>query len=253
MKAGIRKYTTAGLAVSGMAAEFLFGPHWNSDPRFRLFRCGIDLEPYRSAPSREEARRELGIPADAPVVGHVGQFEARKNHSFLVKVAVEVLKSRPEIRFLMIGDGPLRPQIETMARDLSIEKRVIFAGSRSDVPRLMLSAMDVFAFPSLEEGFGIVLTEAQAAGLRCLASAAVSAEVSVVPGAVEYLPLSKGAEHWAGRLLGILECGSLGRAIALPTLEKSDFDIRQSTTQLTRIYELGSATRRGSTSAVRAG
>ena len=253
MKAGIRKYATAGLAVSGMAAEYLFGPQWRSDPRFRLFRCGIDLEQFRTAPSREEARRELGIPADAPVVGHVGQFAPEKNHAFLLQVAVEVLKSRPEVHFLMVGDGPLRPQIEAMAGELGIEKRVVFTGQRSDVPRSILSAMDVFAFPSVSEGLPISLIEAQAAGLRCLVSDAVTAEASVVPGAVEYLPLSKGATPWAATLLEMLERGLVGREIALRTLEQTDFDIRQSCTELTRMYELGSATRRGMTVGVRAG
>jgi glycosyltransferase involved in cell wall biosynthesis len=237
MRAGIRKYATAGLACSVEAAEFLFGPQWRSDLRFRVFHCGINLEPFRTAPSREKTRRELGIPLHAPVVGHVGLFERRKNHAFLLEVAVEALKLRPEVRFLMVGDGPLRPQIETMAREFGIEKSVVFTGQRSDVPRLMLSAMDVFAFPSIEEGFGIVLTEAQAAGLRCLASDAVPSETGVVPGAVEYLSLSEGAKPWAARLLKMLESGSAERGTALRTLEESDFNIRQSCTELTRMYD----------------
>jgi len=147
----------------------------------------------------------------------------------------------------------LRPQIEAMARDLGIEKRVVFAGSRSDAPRLMLSVMDVFAFPSIAEGFAIVLTEAQAAGLRCLVSDAVTSEASVVPGAVAYLPLSKGATPWAAALLEMLEKGLMGREMALSILEQSDFDIRHSCSELTRMYEPRSATRRGSTSAARAG
>ena len=253
MKAGIRKYTTLGLAVSAEAAEFLFGPQWRSDPRFRLFHCGIDLEPFRTAPSRDEARRELGIPVDAPVVGHVGRFVPEKNHAFLLEAALEVLKSRPEVRFLMVGDGPLRPQIETMARELGIEKSVVFAGQRSDIPRLMLSAMDVFVLPSVSEGLPIVLIEAQAAGLRSLAGDAVSSEAGVIPGAVEYLSLSAGAKYWAVHLLETLESGSVGREIALRTLERSDFNIRQSRTELTRMYELGSGTRRGLTVGVQAG
>jgi hypothetical protein len=75
----------------------------------------------------------------------------------------------------------------------------------------------------------------------------------VVPGAVQCLSLSEGAKHWGVRLLEILEGGSVRRGTALRTLEQSDFNIRQSCTELTRMYELGSATRRGSTSAVRAG
>jgi glycosyltransferase involved in cell wall biosynthesis len=240
MRAGIRKYATAGFACSVVAAKFLFGPQWRSDPRFRVFHYGINLDLFRTAPLGGEARRELGIPADAPVIGHVGLFERRKNHAFLLEVAQQVLRSRPEVRFLMVGDGSLRPQIEAMAWELGIEKNVVFTGQRSDVPRLMLTAMDVFVFPSIEEGFGIVLTEAQAAGLRSLASDAVPSETGVVPGAVEYLALSEGAKPWAVRLLKMLESGSVEREMALRTLEQSDFNIRQSCTELTRMYESAS-------------
>jgi glycosyltransferase involved in cell wall biosynthesis len=239
MRAAIRKYATAGLACSVSASEFLFGPQWRSDPRFRVFHCGINLEPFRTAPSREEARKELGIPVDAPVVGHVGLFERRKNQAFLLQVGREILKTRPEVRFLMVGDGPLRPQIEAMARELGMEKNVVFAGQRSDVPRLMLSAMDAFALPSFEEGLAIVLTEAQAAGLHSLASRAVPAEAGVVPGALEQLSLSEGPKPWAARLLRMLENGRLEREMALGALEQTDFNIQQSCKDLTRMYESG--------------
>jgi glycosyltransferase involved in cell wall biosynthesis len=240
MRTGVRKYATDGLACSIQAAKFLFGPQWRSDPRFRVFHYGIHLDLFRNAPSGGEARRELGIPADAPVIGHVGLFERRKNHAFLLEVAQQVLRSRPEVRFLMVGDGSLRPQIEATARELGIEKNVVFTGQRSDIPRLMLSGMDVFVFPSLEEGFGIVLIEAQAAGLRSLASDAIPSEAAVVPGAVEYLALSEGPKAWAARLLKMLESGTVEREMALRTLEQSDFNIWQSCTELTRMYESAS-------------
>jgi glycosyltransferase involved in cell wall biosynthesis len=247
MKAWIQKYMTAGLAVSAGAAEYMFGPRWRSDPRLRLFYPGMDLEPFRADPLRDETRRELGIPVEAPVVGHVGRFIWKKKHAFLLEVAQEVLKSRPEVRFLLVGDGPLRPHIEAMARELGIEKSVILTGARPDteIPRLMLSAMDVFAFPSFEEGLGRVLVEAQAAGLRALASDAVPSEASVVPGAVEYLSLSCGAKHWAERLLRMIESGRVERSMALRAVEQSDFNIQQSCRELTRMYELCLATRRG--------
>jgi glycosyltransferase involved in cell wall biosynthesis len=237
MRAGIRKYATAGLACSVAAAQFLFGSQWRLDPRIRVFHCGINLEPFRTAPSREEVRSEIGIPIDAPVVGHVGLFEPRKNQAFLLQVAREVLKARPEAWFLMVGDGPSRPQIESMARDLGIEKNVVFAGQRSDVPRLMLSAMDVFAFPSTEEGLAIVLTEAQAAGLRSVASDAIPAEAAVVPGAIEYLPLSEGPKPWVAALLRLLESGRVEREVALHVLEQTDFNLRHSCAELARMYD----------------
>jgi len=170
MKHWIRKYATHGLAASEAAAETLFGTAWRSDARLRIMHCGIDLGPLRQEVSREEVRRELGIPLDARVVGHVGSFRPPKNHAFLLQIAAEVLKMRPDVRFLLVGDGPLRPQIEARARDLGIEKNVIFAGARSDVPRLMLGAMDAFLLPSLWEGLGLVVVEAAASGLPVVAS-----------------------------------------------------------------------------------
>ena len=239
MRAAIWKYATAALACSVEAANFFYGTEWPSDPRFRVFHCGINLEAFRAAPAREEARRELGIPLDAPVVGHVGLFEERKNQAFLLGVGREVLKTRPEVRFLLVGDGPCRPRIEALTRELGMEKNVVFAGLRSDVPRLMLSAMDAFAFPSVEEGLAIVLTEAQAAGLRSVASDAIPLEAGVVPGAVEYIPLSEGPKTWAVSLLRLLKSGPMEREASLRTLEQTDFDMRRSCSELARMYGSG--------------
>jgi glycosyltransferase involved in cell wall biosynthesis len=167
----------------------------------------------------------------------VGLFDPRKNQAFLLQVAREVLKARPEVRFLLVGDGPARPKIEAMARELGIERNVVFTGQRSDVPRLMLAAMDVFALPSIEEGLAIVLTEAQAAGLRSVASDAVPPEAAVIPGTVERLPLSEGPEPWAQCLLRFLERGRVEKEMALRTLEPTDFNIQHSCAELTRMYD----------------
>jgi len=239
MRTAVQKYATAGLACSEAAARFLFGSQWRSDPRFRVLHCGINLDQFRTLPSREETRREFEIPVDAPVVGHVGLFERRKNQAFLLQVGREILKVRPEVRFLLVGDGPMRPKIEAMAREFGLDKNVVFAGQRSDVPRLMLSAMDVFALPSLEEGLAIVLTEAQAAGLHSLASSAVPAEASVVPGGVERLSLSDGPKPWAATLLRLLQSGRLEKQMGLGMIEQTDFNIRRSCSELARIYGEG--------------
>jgi glycosyltransferase involved in cell wall biosynthesis len=236
MKYWIRKYATHGLATSGAAAETLFGTAWGSDARFRILHCGIDLEPFRQEPSREAVRQELGIPLNAPVVGHVGSFRPPKNHAFLLEIAAEVIRRRPEVRFLLVGDGPLRPQIEAVARELGIEKNVIFTGIRADVPRLMLGAMDLFVFPSLWEGLPIAFLEAQAAGLRAVVSEAVPLEAFVLREGVEHVSLSAGAHHWVCRLLKALEQGRYPLAEALAGVARSSFAVENSCRYLAGLY-----------------
>jgi len=236
MRHWIWKYATLGLAASAAAATALFGPDWGSDPRFRVLHCGIDLEPFRQIVTRAEVRRELGIPTDAPVVGHVGRIMPQKNHAFLLDIAAEVVKRRPEVYFLLVGDGPLRPEMEAKGRGLGIEKNVIFAGTRSDVPRLMLGAMDVFVFPSLWEGLPVSLLEAQTAGLRCVCSDAVPPEAAVVPDVVRYVRLSAGAGEWAAVVLRTLEYGRLREAGALEVIAKGDFNVQKSCQDLIGLY-----------------
>jgi len=232
----IRKYATYGLAASAPAAAALFGPDWQSDPRFRVLYCGIDLEPFRQEVSREAVRQELGIPKDAPVVGHVGRFTPQKNHAFLLDIAAEVVKRRPEVRFLLVGEGPLRPAMEAKAHNLRIEKKVVFTGTRADVPRLMLGAMDVLILPSLWEGLPVSLLEAQAAGLRCVCSDAVPPEAAVVPDVVRYVRLSAGAGEWAAVVLRTLEYGRLREAGALEVIAKGDFNVQKSCQDLIGLY-----------------
>jgi glycosyltransferase involved in cell wall biosynthesis len=234
----IRKYATYGLAASAPAAAALFGPDWQSDPRFRVLYCGIDLEPFRQEVSREAVRQELGIPKDAPVVGHVGRFMPQKNHAFLLQIAAEVLKMRPDVRFLLIGEGPLRPAMEAKGRELGIAGNVIFAGTRSDVPRLMLGAMDAFVLPSRWEGLGLVVVEGQAAGLRCVVSDAVPSDAAIVPGMVTCLPLNRGVVPWVEVLLRYLDTPTRSPLAALQAVAATDFDIERSARRLLSLYDL---------------
>jgi glycosyltransferase involved in cell wall biosynthesis len=223
MKSWLDRYTTHGFAVSTTAATNLFGEKWHTDRRFSVLHYRIDLKPFQEPIDWEGARKELEIPMDALVVGHVGRFDAPKNQRFLLEVAREVLKTRRDVHFLFVGDGPLRVEIQERARVLGLSGRTHFPGIRTDVPRLMRAAMDVFVFPSLWEGLPLVMIEAQAAGLRCIVSDAVTKEVSILPEQVQRLPLSAGAETWAAETVHALEGKSIVRDSALQAVAQTDF------------------------------
>jgi glycosyltransferase involved in cell wall biosynthesis len=231
----IDRHATLGLACSRVAAQSLFGDRWESDDRWKLLYCGIDPSPFAGPPDVESTRAGLGIPPTAPVVGHVGRFVAAKNHAFLVDLIAECVRQRPEVRFLLVGEGPLRPTIQRMVADRGLSQNVVFTGARSDVPRLMLSAMDMFVFPSLWEGLGIVLLEAQAAGLPILVADCVPDEFNIGLAQIERLRLTDGPGCWGRQILQMLDRKPDRRA-ALNALSQSPYTIENSAETLHELY-----------------
>lgn len=235
----IFRYATLGLGCSRDALANLFGSTWETDPRWRVLYYGIDLTPFQDFVNPIAVRTELGIPADAFVVGHVGRFDEQKNHKFLVEIAAEVAKREPKMRLLLVGDGPLRPGIEQKVAQLGLTDRLIFAGIRSDTPRLMLGAMDLFLFPSLHEGLPLVLLEAQAAMLPCIFSNAITEEVEIAKPLMQRICLSQPASAWADAILAARDSSSAikyTKALNLNKMEQSPFNITTGTESLTKLY-----------------
>ncbi len=133
---------------------------------------------------------------------------------------------------LLIGDGPLLPEIKQKAQKLGIADSVIFLGNRDDVGGL-LSAMDIFVFPSTNEGLGIVAIEAQASGLPSLVSDALPSEVKVTD-LLAYAPLNKGPGYWASHILQYPT--DKDRHKACLTLKKAGYDIDESAKWLMDFY-----------------
>lgn len=237
MKKMINTCATHGIAASSLAAEDLFGMDWERDQRWKVLHCGIDLEPFKKVVDRAKIRRELGIPTDAFVVGHVGRFVEQKNHSFLLDIAANVIKSSKDVYFLLVGDGPLRPAMEQKAKVLNIKDKVIFTGVRQDVPDLMLGAFDLILFPSLHEGLGIVLIEAQAAGLHCILSDVIPKEVDICKDLITRLNLTLPITLWADNILRMkYQIYRTKRNKYLDILERSPFNIVNITNRLLEIY-----------------
>lgn len=231
----IRQHATHLLAVGHGAARALFGPGFAGDPRYRLFACGVDFSRFAAPVDRPALRRALGLPVDAKVIGNVGRLEAQKNHELLL----EVLAHAPELHAVIVGDGALRASLRSMARRLGVEPRVVWAGARTDVEKI-LPALDAFVFPSRFEGLGLAALEAQACGLPCIVSEAVPAEVAIVPELVRHLPVEAGAAFWAEEILRTLDAPRpVGAAEALRALRQSRHDVDVSAHALELLYLAG--------------
>jgi len=150
------------------------------DPaRIEVIRSGIDPRPFDPAYPSVEARREFGIAEKSPVVGCVAHFADHKGHRYLVEAAARVAAAVPDIRFLLVGDGELRPQIELQIKELKLERQIILTGFRNDIPRL-LAAMDIVVLSSHLEGLGTSLLDAMA-----MARPVVATRVGGIPEMVE--------------------------------------------------------------------
>lgn len=239
MEYWVRRHATTELACSELAAAALFGPTWEQNQRLRLLYYGIDLAPFRAPVDPAACRAELGLPPDARVIGHVGRFVPQKNHTFLIEIAAETVRREQRARFLLVGDGPLRPDIERRAQVAGLGDHVVFAGLRPDVPRLLRGSMDVFLMPSLHEGLPVAGLEAQAAGLPLVLADTITTELDVLPELTRRLSLNAAESVWADAVLTMLaQRPSITPAEALAQIEASPFSIEQSVRELEAVYNV---------------
>lgn len=241
----IRRFATHRIAVSREAAEDLFGASWAAERNCQIVYCGLDLAPFAAIGDRAETLADLGLPDDALVIGHVGRFHWRKNHAFLLEIAAEAFAREPRARLLCLGDGPLMDEIELRAKAMGIAERIVFAGSRADVPMLMTTAMDVFVLPSHHEGLSLASLEAQAAGLACVLADGLTREGDVVPQLIRRLPLSAPAAEWAAMVLAVAGQPRMRSEMALATLGQSHFAIERSVERIRSVYDSGGQLKSG--------
>lgn len=188
------KYATERFACGNDAGKYFFGKR-----SFTIINNAIDAELFRfNQVGRNRLRKQLNI-ENKFVIGHIGRFHTPKNHTFIIDVFAEVCRLNCNAMLLLVGDGALRAEIERKVVKAGLSDRVIFAGVRTDIPQL-LQAMDIFLFPSLYEGLGIVAVEAQAAGLRAIVSDSLPKE-AVVTELSESISLKIGAKVWAEVIL----------------------------------------------------
>jgi glycosyltransferase EpsF len=190
---------TNWFACGKQAGEWMYGCKAVKQGKVFILPNAIETERFRyNKITRTAIRQEFGIGEDTFVVGHIGRFMAQKNHTELLHIFQRLRKDKPDAMLLLIGEGELECSIRELAREQSLEDKVIFAGVRSDVNRIY-SGMDVFCLPSLYEGFPVVLLEAQANGLPIVCSNHISPEVCLT-GLVRQLPLER-EELWSKALL----------------------------------------------------
>ncbi|PFP29493.1 glycosyl transferase family 1 [Bacillus sp. AFS073361] len=193
----IKISATSYCSCSEEAAIFLFGKHVLKKGKVKVLKNGIDVKKFANVDRtfRKILLEELQLPEEVITIGHVGTFSESKNQLFILKVLKSLLEKDSRFVMLLVGDGPLKQQIEDESKRLGIIDNIRFLGVRSDIPNLM-NAFDLFLFPSKFEGFGIVALEAQSSGTPCVLSDAIPNRVDMGLGLVSFINLDQSIEVW---------------------------------------------------------
>lgn len=228
-RARIPHMATELFACSEEAGRWMYGRH-----PFRVISNAIDCGLFAyDADTAACLRRENGLKGRF-TVAHVGRFDPVKNHGFLLDVFREIVCRNRESVLLLAGVGPAMDDIREKVRACGLEEQVRFLGSVSNVAQVLAMA-DVFVFPSLYEGLGISLVEAQASGLPCFASADCVPDDANVTGQVTYLPLDAGAKIWAEQILSVRNRSS-DRCGKVELLAEKGYDIAAEAKKLQDYY-----------------
>lgn len=224
-----------------IVSEYGFDDDRFSKVKRSAVHCGFAVARFRGDYERYhcEICEEFGWEKTVKILLFVGRLNSSlnsKNPGFALEIAKACIDKDPRIRLLMAGDGEdVKMELEGRVRKWGLQEPIRFTGPRSDIPRLMLGS-NLFLFPSVGEGLGMVAVEAQAAGLRVLASDAIPRECEAVPNMVVFKPLDAGPSAWAEDTLRLISLPRPDASSCNLTVNNSPFSIENSANSLIRLY-----------------
>ncbi len=187
------------LACSENAGKWMYG-----HAKYQVVHNAIDLDRFAYSPEKRRRITEEFHLQGKHVYGHIANFIASKNHTFLLDVFHEITRSDPDAVLICLGTGELRQSIEDQARSTGIADKVFFTGTRHDADAF-LSAFELMIFPSLFEGLPLTLIEAQVSGIPVLMSDRITPEVAVTDGLLHPRSLSDPPQAWAEEAIRLRE------------------------------------------------
>lgn len=203
-----------------------------------VIRSGIELDRFgHPQVPCAETRAAWGIPMDAQVVGTVTRLSAQKAPLDFIRAAAVIAQTHPKTWFVMVGDGPLRAEVEALATELGITDRLVLTGLRRDVPELM-AAFDIFVLSSLWEGLPRVLPQAMASGLPIVATACDGSAEAVEEGINGFLVPPGEPIALAERVCQLLGDTILAAQMGATGLERvAEFSDQQMVSQIAELYQ----------------
>lgn len=225
-KGRLNQFATSYFACSDLAAQWMFNRN------AEIINNSIDARRFKYDSSvRDRIRSMIGFTKEKVII-FVGRLDPQKNPLFLLDILHVLVKEDNDYRLLIVGDGILKKKIENRIVELNLQKYVFMMGTRNDIADL-LQAADVFVLPSKFEGLGIVLVEAQAAGIPCFTSNGVVPKSVKLTDLLTFVPLNNNPNEWADN---IQACDMRNRKDTYSTICAAGYDITRSAESLEKKY-----------------
>lgn len=212
------------------AMDFLFKGHdWRNDSNSTVVYNGIDVERFRQTIDISNKRSELGLSAKYNVLT-VGRMIAQKNPFFIIDVFSELRNKRDDVNFVWVGTGSMENEVKKYIEEKKLSSCMQLLGERNDIPDIM-KCCDAFLMPSIFEGLGIVLIEAQAAGMTCLVSNEIPELANC--GACKKMSLLSTSKEWSAALEDIIE---KRLSLIVDNERLNNFSIENMINQMTKVF-----------------
>jgi len=225
------------IIVCSRAVSQRFGSS-RSSQKVCVVHNGVNLSEFSSNLEGERIRQEFSIHGEEKVVTIVGRMDEWKGHRFFLEAAQKVLTHLNGSRFLIVGDGVLRNELEALSKELGIANHVIFCGHRKDIPEI-LAGSNILVSASLAEHFGIVIIEAMAMAKPVVGTRAGGVPEIVIDGQTGILVEPASSEEMAGAILSLLADPEHARAMGVAGLERvrDCFSLQKNLRKIEKIYK----------------
>jgi len=223
-------FATHYFACTKHAGKWMF----SNKKEIYILNNAIELDKYKyNIDIRNKIRKELNIDEDTLVIGHIGRFVEQKNHKYLIDIFNEIHSKNNNSILILIGQGPLQDEIKDKVNKLGLDNNVLFLG-QLDNANEYYQAFDIFLLPSLYEGLGMVLIEAECSGLLSYTSTEVPLEAKVTDN-LYYMSLKDNPSIWSNNILDSIK--DYNRVSCEDIVKRSGYDITIESSKLVNKYK----------------
>lgn len=233
----IANHTHKIIAVSCAVRDFLIKYQKIKPEKIEVIYNGIDIEKFTPKKEKQQAKIALNLKPENFIIGCIARFNAQKGHKYLIEAIPNIIANIHDVHFIFAGIGPLSDTIRKQAEMLKILDKITFLGLRTDIAAI-LNAMDIFVLPSLWEGLGIVLLEAQAAGVPVVASKVDGIMEVVQDNKTGVLVLPEDSEQIAQAIISLIKHPDMAKSYGMTGRQyvTQNFSIEQMTKKIESLY-----------------